>query len=94
MHAFTGNQPFFEYPRALGHELAGVIESVGENSYGLKRGDQVSVIPYMECGKCIACRRGLTNCCTNMKVMGVHFDGGGWLNKSLCHVIISLKPMN
>ncbi|WP_018932197.1 zinc-binding alcohol dehydrogenase family protein [Gracilibacillus lacisalsi] len=76
LHAFTGNQPFFEYPRILGHELAGVIESIGNNPYGLKQGDQVSVIPYMECGKCIACKQGLTNCCTHMRVMGVHFDGG------------------
>ncbi|WP_058306231.1 zinc-binding alcohol dehydrogenase family protein [Gracilibacillus massiliensis] len=76
LHAFTGNQPFFEYPRVLGHELAGVIEAVGKNSYGLEQGDQVSVIPYMECGECIACKKGLTNCCTNMQVMGVHFDGG------------------
>ncbi|SFL93083.1 hypothetical protein SAMN04487943_105139 [Gracilibacillus orientalis] len=76
LHAFTGNQPFFEYPRILGHELAGAIESVGKNPYGLEQGDQVSVIPYMECGECIACRKGLKNCCTNMQVMGVHFDGG------------------
>lgn len=76
LHAFTGNQPFFAYPRVLGHELAGVIESIGENPYGLEQGDQVSVIPYMECGACVACKKGLTNCCTNMKVMGVHFDGG------------------
>ncbi|RCW64272.1 zinc-binding alcohol dehydrogenase family protein [Saliterribacillus persicus] len=76
LHAFNGNQPFFDYPRVLGHELSGVIESVGENSYGLKENDQVSVIPYMECGKCLACKKGLTNCCIDMKVMGVHFDGG------------------
>lgn len=76
LHAFAGNQPFFEYPRVLGHELSGVIESIEENAYGLTEGDQVAVIPYMECGACQACKKGLTNCCTNLKVMGVHFDGG------------------
>lgn len=76
LHAFKGNQPFFSYPRVLGHELAGVIESIDGNSHGLKKGDQVSIIPYMECGHCIACRKGKTNCCTQMKVLGVHFDGG------------------
>nr|WP_239584390.1 zinc-binding alcohol dehydrogenase family protein [Aquibacillus albus] len=76
LHAFMGNQPFFKYPRVLGHELAGVIDSIEDNSKGLQKGDQVSIIPYMECGQCIACRNGLTNCCTDMKVMGVHFDGG------------------
>ncbi|TCN22747.1 zinc-binding alcohol dehydrogenase family protein [Mesobacillus foraminis] len=76
LHAFKGNQPFFQYPRVLGHELAGVIEWIGDNSFGLKTGDQVSIIPYMECGQCIACRKGKTNCCTQMNVMGVHIDGG------------------
>lgn len=76
LHAFTGNQPFFKYPRILGHELAGTIDAAWENPYGLKQGDQVSVIPYMECGECTACKKGLTNCCTNMQVMGVHIDGG------------------
>ncbi|WP_208589547.1 zinc-binding alcohol dehydrogenase family protein [Gracilibacillus suaedae] len=76
LHAFKGNQPFFQYPRILGHELAGVIESIEDNPFDLKQGDQVSVIPYIECGECIACRNGKTNCCTQMKVLGVHIDGG------------------
>lgn len=76
MHAYKGNQPFFTYPRVLGHELAAVIEAVVDNEAGLQVGDQVSVIPYMHCGECIACRNGKTNCCTDMKVLGVHMDGG------------------
>ncbi|MFX3634225.1 MAG: zinc-binding alcohol dehydrogenase family protein [Candidatus Pristimantibacillus sp.] len=76
MHAYKGNQPFFTYPRVLGHELAGIIEQIGDNEDGFRVGDQVSVIPYMHCGQCIACRRGKTNCCTDMKVLGVHIDGG------------------
>ncbi|MFC5651845.1 zinc-binding alcohol dehydrogenase family protein [Paenibacillus solisilvae] len=76
LHAYKGNQPFFSYPRVLGHELAGMIEQIGENEAGLKAGDQVSVVPYMHCGSCIACLRGKTNCCTDMKVLGVHIDGG------------------
>ncbi|MFE5318917.1 zinc-binding alcohol dehydrogenase family protein [Paenibacillus sp. NPDC056579] len=75
-HAFRGEQAYFEYPRILGHELAGVIEYVEQNEYDFKAGDQVSIIPYMYCGTCIACRAGKTNCCTDMKVMGVHIDGG------------------
>jgi 2-desacetyl-2-hydroxyethyl bacteriochlorophyllide A dehydrogenase len=76
LHAFKGNQPFFTYPRILGHELAGIIEQVGPNYADLREGDQVSVMPYLHCGTCIACRNGKTNCCTNMKVLGVHIDGG------------------
>lgn len=76
LHAYQGNQPYFSYPRVLGHELAGVIEAIGENEIGLRQGDQVSIVPYMHCGECSACRCGKTNCCKNMKVFGVHIDGG------------------
>jgi 2-desacetyl-2-hydroxyethyl bacteriochlorophyllide A dehydrogenase len=76
MHAFKGNQPYFTYPRILGHELAGTIEWIGGNEGGLREGDQVAVIPYLHCGTCVACRKGRTNCCVNMRVLGVHTDGG------------------
>ncbi|WP_053362759.1 zinc-binding alcohol dehydrogenase family protein [Bacillus sp. FJAT-27251] len=76
IHAFSGNQPFFQYPRVLGHELSGVVKETGINVSSIVPGDRVSVIPYMHCGKCIACNKGKTNCCTNMKVAGVHIDGG------------------
>lgn len=76
LHAFRGRQPFFSYPRVLGHELGAEIVEVGENAQGLKAGDRVAVEPYLSCGKCRACRMGRTNCCTSLQVMGVHCDGG------------------
>jgi len=76
LHAFRGNQPFFTYPRILGHELSGVIERIGDNEAGLRPGDQVCIIPYLHCGTCAACRAGKTNCCVRMRVLGVHADGG------------------
>jgi 2-desacetyl-2-hydroxyethyl bacteriochlorophyllide A dehydrogenase len=76
LHAFRGRQPYFSYPRVLGHELAGEIIALGEGVTGLEPGDAVTVIPYLECGDCIACRSGRTNCCTALKVIGVHQDGG------------------
>ena len=76
LHAFRGRQPYFSYPRVLGHELAGEIITVGEGVTGLKIGDAVTVMPYLECGDCIACRSGKTNCCTSLQVIGVHQDGG------------------
>jgi 2-desacetyl-2-hydroxyethyl bacteriochlorophyllide A dehydrogenase len=89
LHAFRGNQPFFEYPRVLGHELAGEVAEVDENTYGLRAGDPVTIIPYLECGTCVACRQGKTNCCTQLKVLGVHIDGGmcEYLSVPLDHVI-------
>jgi 2-desacetyl-2-hydroxyethyl bacteriochlorophyllide A dehydrogenase len=74
-HAFKGDQPFFTYPRILGHELsAELIEA--PNAVGLKTGDRCAVEPYMECGRCVACRRGRTNCCAKLEVLGIHVDGG------------------
>lgn len=75
-HAYRGKQPFFSYPRVLGHELGVVVESVNDTHSDLKSGDLCAVEPYLNCGNCIACRHGKTNCCTYLKVLGVHTDGG------------------
>jgi 2-desacetyl-2-hydroxyethyl bacteriochlorophyllide A dehydrogenase len=76
LHAFKGNQPFFSYPRVLGHELAVEVQEVDTNPQGLKPGDKAVVIPYINCTTCAACRAGKSNCCENIKVFGVHTDGG------------------
>lgn len=78
LHAFAGRQPFFSYPRILGHELGAEIVALGpaEESHGLEVGDRVCIRPYLNCGKCGACRRGTTNCCSKLQVLGVHTDGG------------------
>jgi threonine dehydrogenase-like Zn-dependent dehydrogenase len=76
LHAFAGRQPFFTYPRILGHELGVEVIDPGDDPRGLKPGDRCSVEPYLTCGRCIACRRGKTNCCTELKCLGVHTDGG------------------
>ncbi|MCH7412336.1 zinc-binding alcohol dehydrogenase family protein [Belliella sp. R4-6] len=81
IHAFSGNQAYFSYPRILGHELAAeVANSNGSGKFS--NGDKVILIPYLHCGKCISCRTGKTNCCVNMRVMGVHVDGG--MQEFLC----------
>ena len=74
LHAFEGTQPYFNYPRILGHELAATI--VQTKAVGFTAGDKVTMIPYMHCGNCIACKSGKYNCCVNMRVFGVHIDGG------------------
>jgi len=74
LHAFEGTQPFFSYPRILGHELA--AEIVESSDAGFSKGEVVTFIPYFNCGFCIACRRGKPNCCTSLQVSGVHIDGG------------------
>jgi 2-desacetyl-2-hydroxyethyl bacteriochlorophyllide A dehydrogenase len=74
-HIFGGRHPFLEYPRVMGHELAGEIVSVPEGS-AFKVGQIVAINPYLSCGSCLACRRGKPNACSNISVLGVHADGG------------------
>jgi len=75
LHAFEGTQPFFQYPRVLGHELSGELVEA-DDADGFTIGEPITFIPYINCGHCIACRSGKPNCCVNMKVCGVHIDGG------------------
>jgi len=75
-HAFLGEQPFFTYPRVLGHELGVEVMAVGAGVDTLEVGARCAVEPYFSCGHCPACRRGKTNCCVNLRVFGVHIDGG------------------
>lgn len=75
-HAYRGRQPFFSYPRVLGHELGAEVLEIGPNDRGVKAGDRCAVEPYLNCGHCIACRRGKANCCSQLRVLGVHVDGG------------------
>jgi 2-desacetyl-2-hydroxyethyl bacteriochlorophyllide A dehydrogenase len=74
LHAFEGTQPFFSYPRILGHELAGdVCDWNGMTPSAFTR---ATFIPYFNCGHCVACRNGKPNCCATLNVCGVHSDGG------------------
>ncbi|MCX8998312.1 zinc-binding alcohol dehydrogenase family protein [Rhizobiaceae bacterium BDR2-2] len=74
-HIFAGKHPFLDYPRVMGHELSGTVEEAPPGS-ALKRGDPVYIVPYLSCGACHACRKGLTNACQAIRVLGVHCDGG------------------
>lgn len=77
-HAYRGRQPFFSYPRVLGHELGAEVIALGSEAQngGIKVGAKVSVEPYLNCGECQPCKNGRTNCCESLKVLGVHIDGG------------------
>lgn len=90
--AFRGTNKLVSYPRIIGHELAGILEEVpADNPKGLKPGDKVIVDPYLYCGKCYPCSIGRTNCCTDLKVLGVHIDGG--MAEYFCHPADMLVKM-
>lgn len=73
LHAFAGRQPYFEYPRILGHEIS--AEIADPNGHRFRVGELVTIMPYFYCGSCYSCRTGKTNCCSTLKVAGVHIDG-------------------
>jgi len=73
---YLGKMPFFSYPRIPGHELGVEVLATGAGVANVKPGDRCSVEPYMNCQQCHPCRAGHTNCCENLKVIGVMIDGG------------------
>lgn len=82
--AFRGTNGLVSYPRIIGHEIAGEVISIPENNkHGIKPGDRVIVDPYLYCGHCYPCSIGRTNCCVDLKVLGVHVDGG--MAEYFCH---------
>ncbi|WP_316837313.1 zinc-binding alcohol dehydrogenase family protein [Pedobacter nutrimenti] len=75
LHAFNGKQPFFSYPRILGHEIAAEIVAIGKNVQHLKVGDSCTVEPYRNPIADQAVKKGKTNCGSKLTVLGVHEDG-------------------
>jgi alcohol dehydrogenase len=73
---YLGKMPFYSYPRIPGHELGVEVLAVGSGVTNVAAGDRCSVEPYMNCQECHPCRRGSTNCCESLKVLGVMTDGG------------------
>ena len=73
---YHGKNAAATYPRVIGHEMVGDVVEVGENATKFKVGDRVIIDQVTACGHCYACRKGRPNVCANLKVRGVHIDGG------------------
>jgi D-arabinose 1-dehydrogenase-like Zn-dependent alcohol dehydrogenase len=72
-----GQFPFARYPIVPGHEIAGVIEKVGEDVDKLKPGDRVGLSAlFSSCGRCEQCLGGDECLCSQMQFTGVTQDGG------------------
>ncbi|HHY99081.1 MAG TPA: alcohol dehydrogenase catalytic domain-containing protein [Firmicutes bacterium] len=63
-------------PQIIGHEIAGVIDEVGQNVKGLAVGDHVVVVTSVPCNTCTHCQRGAPNLCLNFTAIGYHYPGG------------------
>ena len=75
LSSFLGKNPLVSYPRVIGHEISGVIESLGPGVADWARGAPVAVSPYKNCGACPACRADRPNACRNNQTLGVQRDG-------------------
>ena len=76
LNGFKGLFELQEYPNVLGHEVGGTIEAMGSQvPDSFKLGNKVTVYPYLNCGKCISCRKGRRNACQDNKTMGVRRPG-------------------
>jgi len=65
-----------EPPRVLGHELAGTVVGIGAGVTRVREGDLVGVESHLFDWTCAQCRRGEMHLCRNLRVIGVHTDGG------------------
>lgn len=76
MYIYLGKNPYAVYPSVAGHEIAGQVVEVGAGVIGISPGMRVVVEPFIGCGHCYPCRVGKSNCCTNLRIIGVHMPGG------------------
>jgi L-iditol 2-dehydrogenase len=70
----TSGHRALNYPRILGHEIAGIVSESQNPQF--KPGDRVQVAPGLRCGECLACRRSLDNQCEHREIFGFSYDGG------------------
>ena len=85
MHIYTGNHPWlapgspmekFVLGNIYGHEVAGVVDAVGEGVTAVEVGERVALDAIVPCRKCDYCRVGLYQICTNLQHYGFHIPGG------------------
>lgn len=76
LSAYLGKFPFFAYPRTPGHELGLEVIAVDKEVRGITPGDRCSLEPYVNDPDSDTSRKGASNCCPGVQVVGVHNDGG------------------
>ncbi len=76
LHGFREASPRRIPPLVMGHEVCGVVETVGEGGNDSLEGRRVFVKPVVSCGACAGCVEGRPNLCPHRKLMGMDFPGG------------------
>jgi 6-hydroxycyclohex-1-ene-1-carbonyl-CoA dehydrogenase len=76
LHYIEHGVPTFKKPPVvLGHEASGIVEDVGADVDNVSKGQRVLIPAVLTCGKCRFCRMGRENICSDMQMLGNHFDG-------------------
>lgn len=75
LEIYTGRHPGVRYPVVMGHEAAGVVDTVGAGVTRVAPGQRVLINPIIACGRCDSCARGRDNLCRNAGLFGRELDG-------------------
>lgn len=73
---YHGSNAAATYPRVIGHEMVGEVVETRAGTSRIKAGDRVIIDQVTACGDCYACKQSRPNVCHNLRVRGVHIDGG------------------
>ena len=76
-YTLGGNDPQGLFPCVLGHEGAGVVESVGDGVTSVQPGDHVIPLYIPQCRECKCCLSKKTNLCGKLRCWLLHLSGCG-----------------
>ncbi len=82
-----------EYPFAVGHEGAGVVEKVGSKVTNVRKGDRIAIEPAMPCFECDQCKAGRHNTCRKLKFLGCPGQAAGCLSEFIVMPETSCIPV-
>lgn len=91
LYFWEGKGPNPLFPRILGHEAAGIVESVGEGVSDLQVGDHVLPVFTGECGDCNHCKSEESNMCDLLRL---DYNRGVMLTDGKCRFSINGSPIN
>jgi len=76
LKAYRSGNPRIKPPMVIGHEFTGRVETVGARVTGFALGDRIVMATSVSCGRCLYCRRGWRNLCSDLRAMGFAYPGG------------------
>ena len=76
LKSYRHGNPKITPPMIIGHELTGIVDTVGAGVEGFVAGDRIVMATSISCGRCGCCRRGWPNLCLDLAPMGFRYPGG------------------